>query len=193
MGNYYGKFFQDWEIAVAKTLVNKFQRKWRCLEREGFDDLLQECLAHWYFAKAGYDPGRQGTQKAFMARIIRNKLTDLVRARTSDRRKVAYLTLSIDMPVGADDDSRTLMDEIEDSASSQAPFNLLTTHLKIDISRVLQKLNPRQKQLCRLLGEEGMTVKEIGDHLKTPRGSVYDELARIRKIFIKDGLKDYLQ
>ena len=189
----YRGFFQDWEIAVAKTLVNEFQRKWRCLEREGFDDLLQECLAHWYFAKAGYDPGRQGTQEAFMARIIRNKLMDLVRARTSDRRKVAYLALSIDMPLGTDDDSRTLMDEIDESASRNAPLHPLGAHLKIDISRALQKLSPRQRRLCRLLGEGGMTVKEISNCLKTPRSSVYDEMERIRTIFIKVGLEGYLQ
>jgi RNA polymerase sigma factor (sigma-70 family) len=193
MGNHYGKLFRDWEIAVAKRLVYEFRRRWKCLEREDFDDLLQECLAHWYFARAGYDPGLQGTQKALMARVISNKLMDLVRARTSDRRKVAYLSLSIDMPLDTDLDSRTLMDEIDESACMNAPLYLLRAHLTIDISRALQKLSPSQRRLCRLLGEDQMTVKAISDRLGTPRSSIYDELKRIKTVFIKLGLKDYLE
>ncbi|GAG67722.1 unnamed protein product, partial [marine sediment metagenome] len=37
----YKKLFQNWEIAIAKKIVYKYQEKHECLKREGFDDLLQ--------------------------------------------------------------------------------------------------------------------------------------------------------
>lgn len=58
---------------------------------------------------------------------------------------------------------------------------------------VLQKLTPKQKELCLLLGEKGLTVKEASEYLKTPRSTIYDELKRIRTIFMKEGLEDYLK
>jgi len=194
MGQNYRGLFQDWEIAVAKKLVNEFQGKWRCLEREEFDDLLQECLTHWYFAKDDYDPGREASQKTFMGRIVRNKLTDLVRERESDKRKVAHLTVSLDKPLGEDEDSPTLIDKIDGGNVTDVLHNhSLEIHLKIDLSKALQKLTHQQKELCHLLGEKGLTVKEASDCLKTPRSTIYDELKRIRTIFMKEGLEDYLK
>lgn len=194
MGQNYRGLFQDWEIAVAKKLVNEFQGKWTCLEREDFDDLLQECLTHWFFAKDDYDPAREASQKTFMGRIIRNKLTDLVRQRESDKRKVAHLTVSLDKPLGENEDSPTLIDKIENGTVTDAsPNPFLEIQLKIDLSKALQKLTPQQKELCRLLGEKGLTVKEVSQYLKTPRSTLYDELKRIRTIFMKEGLEDYLK
>jgi len=194
MGQHYRGLFQDWEIAVAKKLVNEFQGKWRCLEREDFDDLLQECLIHWFFAKDDYDSTREASQKTFMGRIIRNKLTDLVRERESDKRKIAHLTVSLDEPLGDDEDSPALIDKIdEQTISDTAPNPFLEIQLKIDLSKALQKLTPTQKELCFLLGEKGLTVKEASEYLKTPRSTIYDELKRIRTIFMKEGLEDYLK
>jgi len=194
MGQNYRGLFQDWEIAVAKKLINEFQEKWRCLEREDFDDLLQECLTHWFFAKDDYDSTREASQKTFMGRVIRNKLADLVRERESDRRKVAYLTVSLNELLGDDEDSPALIDKIDEQAiSDAAPNPFLEIQLKIDLSRALQKLTPHQQELCLLLGEKGLTIKEASDYLKTPRSTIYDELKRIRTIFMKEGLEDYLK
>lgn len=191
--NYRG-FFHDWEIAVAKKLINIFQRKWTCLEREEFDDLLQECLTHWYFTKDTYDPGREASQKTFMGRIIRNKLTDLIRERSAVKRKIAHITRSLDEPLRNDADSPALIDQInEDTVTETTHNHFLEIQLKIDLSKSLQKLTPQQKNLCDLLGEKGLSVKEASDRLKTPRGTIYDEIKRIRKIFMKEGLEDYLK
>lgn len=191
--NYQG-LFQDWEIAVAKKLVHEFQGKWTCLEQEDFDDLLQECLIHWFSAKDDYDPSREATQKTFMGRIIRNKLIDLVREREADKRKIAHLTVSLDEPIGNDEDAQTLMDKIDEGAIADAPTDpFWEIQLKIDLSKVLKKLAPHQKKLCRLIGKKGLSVKEASEYLKTPRSTVYDELKRIRTIFMKEGLEKYLK
>ena len=39
-----GDGLERWEIAVAKRVVGEFRRRSRILGREGFDDLVQDCV-----------------------------------------------------------------------------------------------------------------------------------------------------
>ena len=188
----YGSLFQDWEIAVAKKLIKRFQLQWSCLPDRDFDDLLQECLTHWLFSRDNYDPSREASKKTFMGRIVQNKLTDIVRERESDKRKAAYRTTSIDEPVQHDKDSRTLLDKIEkDKVAEWTPDLSPRVLLKVDLSRASKQLTPRQKELCRLL-QEGYNMKEASKILKTPRTTLYDEVERIKTLFCKENLQDYL-
>lgn len=191
--NYQG-LFNDWEVAVAKKLVYEYQRKWVCLSKEDFDDLLQECLTHWFFSKDCYEAEKGASQKTFMGKIIRNKLTDIVREREADKRKISRFTVSLDGVSGNNEDSPVLCEKIESNGFTDPQYDpLVDIQLKIDIPKALKKLTLQQKKLCGLLGEKGLNVKEASKYLKTPRSTVYDELSRIRKIFEKEGLKDYLK
>ncbi len=179
----YGGLFQDWEIAVAKKLINKFRESWESLKYECFDDLLQECLIHWYLKKGKYDPKREASMKTYMGRIMRNKLTDLVREKESDKRKISHLAFSLDEPLG-DENGPTLIDKIEEGAANDISIEPSSDiDISTDLRKALEKLKPKQKKLCHLLGREGFTVKEASEYLKTPRSTVYDELKRIREIF----------
>lgn len=185
----YKRLFSDWEIAVAKKLVNGFRERWPCLQQEDFEDLLQECLTHWFFVKDVHDPAREASAQTFMGRVVRNKLTDLVRERQADKRKMTHLAASLDESLGNDEDSSPLQDTVADR--HQSP--VLQIELKIDLSTVNQKLNPKQRKLCHLLGEDGLNIKEASECLKAPRSTIYDELKRIRNIFMKEELEDYLK
>ncbi len=190
----YGGLFQDWEVAVVCKLVKEFQRQWTCLAREEVDDLLQECLSHWVIVKAQYDPKREASIKTFMGRIIRNKLTDLVRERESDKRKLAHLSISLDAPLTGETEAPTLLDTIDARAGSDPPDQELNgLQLEIDLATVLSTLTARQQTLCRLLGEQGMTIQEASTALGIPRSKIYDELKCIKALFIKMGLDDYLK
>ena len=75
----------NWEIATAKKLVNEYRRKHRILEREQFEDLMQECLAHWIVARRRIPPEPDPRPPvSYMAQVLRNKLTDMVREMTAD-------------------------------------------------------------------------------------------------------------
>ena len=189
MSQDYGSLFQDWEIAIAKKLVNEYQKKWACLKKEEFNDLLQECLTHWFYVKSKYNPKREASRKTFMGKIIRNKLMDLVREKDTDKRKISEHTISYDQPMGNDDDAPALIDNIgilTDIDTSPDPH--LKILLKIDISNVLNKLSPEHRELCTLFGEKGLTITEVSEYLNTPRSTIYDELKRIRKFFQKEEL-----
>jgi hypothetical protein len=44
-----------------------------------------------------------------------------------------------------------------------------------------------------LLGEEGLSIKEAAERLRIPRGTLYEEIKRIRRIFDQQGLSNYLK
>lgn len=186
----YGGLFESWEIAVAKKVINDYRKEQKCLEREGFDDLLQECLIHWLDVRDRYDPKRGASKKTYMAEVIGNMLRKLTEKARADKRKTIYESVSLDEPLNDDEDSRTLKDKI--AASNDAPPQI-NSELRTELSRVFQKLTPQQQKLCRLLGEEGLSISEASMRLDKHRMIIYREIARIRELFEKEGLKDYLE
>lgn len=193
MSSNYEGIFEDWEIGHATRLIRKFQRRWECLKQEGFEDLLQECLCHWHFSKNSYDPQGEASQKTFMARIIENKLIDIVREREADKRRIAHVTVSLDQPAGPDEDGPALMDTIPHGSMSAIGDPFKQIEFKLDLSVAFRGLTSRQRELCRLLGEAGLTVTQAGARLNIPRTSLYDEIKRIRAIFKREHLDEYLK
>ena len=149
---------------------------------------MQECLIHWLSIREDFDPTHGASQNTFMGRIIRNKLMDLVREREADKRKVTYAAVSLHEPQGNDEGSPALEETLTDSRHAIS----LQIELKLDLTSVLQKLTPKQKKLCHLLKEDGLNIKEVSQCLNTPRSTIYDEMKRIRKVFLKEGLDEYL-
>ena len=189
----YGNGIQQWEIAVAKKLVGEFRRRSRRLEREEFDDLLQDCLTHWVEVRARLTPSADDPPIAYMARVLRNKLTDLIREQRATKRGGDLDTVSLDAAVGDDDDALTFADLI-DLATSGATGEAAIGEdrdARIDIARAMKKLTLRQRRVCALLGEEGLSIKEAAVRLRIPRGTLYEEIKRIRKVFADHGLGDY--
>jgi RNA polymerase sigma-70 factor (ECF subfamily) len=130
-----------------------------------------------------------------MAQVIRNKLTDLIREQAADKRAGEHDALSLDASLDGSDDGMTLADLLADNESAQ-PDDLGSVerrHARIDIGRVLARLTPVQRQLCQLLGEEGLTIKEAAERLRIPRGTLYEEIKRVRQVFADQGLGDYLK
>ena len=189
----YGNGIQQWEIAVAKKLVGEFRRRSRRLEREEFDDLLQDCLTHWVEVRARLRPSADDPPIAYMARVLRNKLTDLIREQSATKRGGDLDTVSLDAAVGDDDDSPTFADLIDVATSGAAGEVAIAEDrdARIDIARAMKNLTPRQRRVCTLLGEEGLSIKAAAVRLRIPRGTLYEEIKRIRKVFADHGLGEY--
>jgi hypothetical protein len=92
-----------------------------------------------------------------MARVIRNKLTDLVRERGSDKRKIAHLTISLDEPLGDDEDSPALIDKIDAQTISDGASNPFLGNSPEDrsLEGFSRNLPPNKKQLCLFAWREG--------------------------------------
>lgn len=186
--NYRG-LFESWELAVAKKIISEHRKEWRCLEREGFDDLLQECLMHWLDVRDSYDASRDASRQTFMAKVIKNKLANIIAKSTAEKRKTIYESISLDESLGDDEDAPTLKDKLAENDDTPPQVK---SELTVELSRAFQKLTPQQQKLCKLLGEEGLSITEASREMKKHRRHLYREIARIREVFEKEGLKDYL-
>ena len=60
------------------------------------------------------------------------------------------------------------------------------------LARAIDKLSHRQRKLCRLIKDKGLNIKQVSEQLKIPRGTLFDEILRIREVFKEEGLRDYL-
>jgi len=179
MGSSYGDLFEGWEIAVAKKLVAQFLANHPWLKTLEFDDILQECLVHWYFQRGTFQADKGVPIKSYMASILSHKLQSILRSQLSDRRKIDHLTQSLEKHLGEGD--LTLGETLPSEGETDMA-------LRLDIQDVMRELTPLQRRICRLL-EEGYPVTEIAQALGKPRSTVRDEIKRIRNIFSQRGLK----
>jgi RNA polymerase sigma-70 factor (ECF subfamily) len=186
---------QKWEIAVTKKLVGEFRRRSRSLAGEEFEDLVQDCLMHWIVVRRRFAFDPNSPPVAYMAKVVRNKLTDLIREQTAGKRAGAIGTLSLDAALEGFDAGTTLADVLSGSNAAQLEDegDVDRHDARIDVARAMAGLTPVQRRLCQMLGAEGLSIKEAAERLRIPRGTLYEEIKRIRKVFADQGLGDYLK
>ena len=182
MGLFYGDLFRDWEIAIAKSQVRKFQERYPWLKGLDFDDLLQECLFHWYLHRGSYREEKGASIKTYMAKVLSNQLQLILREQQADKRKAFHEAMSLDESVG---ENETPFGDM--LANPESPTDYA---IRLDVEAVLELLTPLQKEICQLLAQE-YPVKRVAEMLRKPRTTVRDEIKRIREIFSQRGLKDY--
>jgi RNA polymerase sigma factor (sigma-70 family) len=127
-----------------------------------------------------------------MARVLRNKLTDLVREMTANKRAGDPGAFSLEAPIDGTDEGLTL-GEVLANEQATPDSGIDSRHARIDLMRASALLTPAQQRLCLLLAEEGLSIKEAAERLQIPRGTLYEEIKRIRRIFEELGLGNYLQ
>ncbi len=155
MSQNYGGLFQAWELAIARKLVREFHATSRALQHEEADDLLQEVLLHWHHARASHDPLGKASIRTYMARVVRNKLIDLIRERESDKEKINILADPTEIthegePGSTTDDAGGDPPEPEEAREHRDAEQ----SLHLDLARALARLTPRQRDLCQLLLEQ---------------------------------------
>jgi RNA polymerase sigma factor (sigma-70 family) len=192
--NTYGDVFSDWEIAIAKKLILGYERTYRCLKRvHEFEDLLQECLSHWWEKRGSYREGRGASRKTFMAKVIKNKLLELKRKEETSLRRVNGDASSLDKRFGESAGGRrnwTLHDTLK---APESPSGRETGRdLQGDLTVTLGNLPPEDLELVQLL-REGDSVTHISERLGIHRSTVYQRIKRIRKLFVDSGLQDYTE
>ena len=190
-----GDGLDKWELAVTKKLVGEYRRRSRILGRYEFDDLVQDCLLHWIGVRRALERDPDNPPVGYMAQVLRNKLTDLMREQGADKRAGDQLMVSLDATVDGSEDGMTLAESLDASESARLGEDGETDrhHVRMDLLRVLVLLTPAQRRLCLMLGEQGQSAKEAAEQLRMPRGTLYEEIKRIRKVFADHGLADYLK
>ena len=180
----YEGIFQDWEIAIARKIVNDHRRKWPSLRREDEDFLLNGCLDHWHRRRDTYREEREATMKTYMGKVLKNYLLSYLRKELAEKRKTNHFTDSLDRPLDPENPDFTLKDKVFSEQTSPDPYFLL------DLKASLARLTPRQREICHLLMEKTPKT-EIAGILGLSRDTIHEEQKRIREIFRKDELEKY--
>lgn len=123
-----------------------------------------------------------------MRRVTENKLKHILEAKGRNKRKALYSSLPMDV---------FLVDDEDDVAGSfvsvdQTLEALLHQELIDTLSKAIQKLSYRQREVCYFIQFDGLNMNQISKRLNIPRSTLFDEVLRIREVFRKEGLRDYL-
>lgn len=176
MGLFYGDLFADWEIAIAKSLIREFRERYPWLKSLDFDDLLQECLSHWYLQRSRFRPERGASTKTYMRTVLNNRLVSLLRRELSARRRIQHMTMSLDKSL--DEDGATLGDI--------TPSDIPDISERLDVASVVSSLTSLQKLICQLLVED-VSVSQIARTLGKPRHTIRSEIDSIARAFRQQG------
>lgn len=125
-----------------------------------------------------------------MSKVIQNKIWDIIKEKRRQKRLMTYRTVSLDALLEYDDDDECGGHVASDGEGFKEAF-------KSDVGDVLKKtlsgLSRRQREICRLFRDEGLSIREAGEKLNIPKTTVFEEVLRIREVFREEGLTDYLQ
>jgi len=187
--NYSKGLFNEWEIAIAKKYVRQFRSTCQCLERDFEDDLVDECLKHWYFLRDTVKPEAEEKRRAYMVAIVRNKLSDIVREHTSKKRNEFFQAISLNQFLENNSDSPFLAHPSQQDPADEADL----PELKSKLDQVFKKLNPQQQKVYSALCDGQLTITEMSVCLKLHRNTIRNEINRIRKVFESEGFREFLR
>jgi len=185
--------FALWELATAKFEVASFVRLHGRFRRHDTDDLVQECLTHWWQQRDRYDERRGANRKTFLKRVVRNRLKDLKREERAEKRGAGKPDRSLDEALPSDDgEGSTLADFLRDQSPDIDPeARALQSELRTGIHRATPQLTPQQQALVDGLSS-GQTISELARSMDIRRSTLYDELKRIKAAFESAGLREFL-
>ena len=175
----------------ARQLIGKYG-----FTRDDYDDLQQEMMLDLLRRLGKYDSSKAGLN-TFVARIVDRKISTLIRHQRQEKRDYRRPVCSLDAKVEDQDGQARGLDEIlsqdafdEEVARHDRP-EAERVDLRLDLTLVLDELPDDLRQLARLL--QTRTVAEIARELGVPRSTLYEKgIARLRKIFEDNGLREYL-
>jgi len=191
--DYLERIFQKWEIAVTRNLVRQFQETCPSLKRDFVDDLTYECLCHWLSEKDKCDVQKIEKPKKYLAKVITNKLCDLVRRRSAEKRSGYFLAESLDKFL---EDNPNAECFINNSVIDQAIGGVETEvrdELRTRLDRVFKTLTPQQKKVFIALRDEQLTITDLSIRLKVHRITIHREINRIKQLFEDEGLREFFK
>ena len=181
--------FEAWEIETARAVVRAFVAARGSFASLDFDDLVQECLLHWWQQRSRYAEEHGASRQTYMNRVLTNRLRDLRREEQAEKRRADYKPLSLDAPFG--DDGDTLADFFRDAGSDPAA-EAEHADLVDRLARIRGRLLPRQRAVFDAWASD-IPKARIARGLDISRDTVHEDIRRIRQVCRDEGLEDFLR
>jgi RNA polymerase sigma-70 factor (ECF subfamily) len=122
-----------------------------------------------------FDPARGAQRSTFIARIVDHCVATLIESQKAGMRDYRQRAISIDAEPAE-------FDELTVDGEEQLGR-------KLDLTKVLREMSENDRALCKRLMHQ--TVSQIARETSTPRTTIHDARARIRRRFERAGLREY--
>jgi DNA-directed RNA polymerase specialized sigma24 family protein len=123
-----------------------------------------------------------------MERVTRRQLLNIVRDKERAKRKAFYTSISLDELL--EHEYGGYIEEFV-AKDGETVNIVMKKELSAAVIKVMDKLSFRQKELCNLLKEDP-SLERASKRMNVARSTLQDEVLRIREVFKKDGLEEYL-
>jgi RNA polymerase sigma factor (sigma-70 family) len=173
--------------AIANLIRSKAARLRRCgwLNEPDLEDLSQDCRVELLRKLGRYDPSR-GAIEAYAARVLKNFLANCLRNRVAQRRDPRSVTT-----LGEIDGSDRVPQVAKDRFRRDRRSSLEQSDLSHDLLTVLGLLPPDLQDLALRLKYQ--SVAAAARELGIPRTTVQSRIRKLRVIFERHDLKEYLR
>jgi len=162
------------------------------LDRE---DLEQEMMLDLLMRLPKFDPNKS-THKTFVARVVERKVSNLIRHRTQEMRDYRRETYSLNEPIddgdgGTIERSQTIADQHDRRPGRHRRSDQEAVELVLDVQAMLMRLPADLRRLCELL--KSGSIADAVREMDIPRTTLNYRVKKLRKLFEKAGLRDYLR
>ncbi len=183
----------------AKEVIR--HKTWQLIGKYGFtlsdfDDLQQDMMLDLLRRLGQYDP-EKAALTTFVARIVDRKISNLIRHQRQEKRDYRRRVSPLDAPIEDRDGQQHHLEEVlsQDAYDSEVGRHVRPEaerlDLRLDLTLVLDELPDDLRDLAIRL--QARTVAEIARELGVSRSTLYQNgIARLRKIFEDNGLREYL-
>lgn len=160
------------------------------------EDIEQELRAELLERLPRYNPAK-ASQNTFVARLIDNKISRLIRHRTAECRDYRRVEFSVNDTItdanGNQVERACSMNQDEaDISSGKCRRSLREENdLSLDVLDVVKNLPDHLQKIAALLAKH--PAEYVANMLGVSKGSLYREIAIIRGIFEDAGLREYLK
>jgi len=180
----------------ARTLIACKAR--RLVGRAGFtrsdvEDIQSELTLHLLERLPRFNP-KKSRLNTFITRVVEDMAEKLVRHRTMEKRDFQREACSLNEDIKNGEGvlterAETLSREEHDvRLRGRAPQN--ASDMALDVERVMSRLPKELRELCELL--QTMSVTDAARKLGIPRSTVRGRVRKLREVFHKAGVQDYL-
>lgn len=158
-------------------------------------DIEQEFVLELMERLPKFDPSKSSLT-TFSHRIVKNKVASLLEHLNAEKRRCDAIA-RIEPSNPEDATANSISEEEIDGGTAYSHWTGQHMSveeqeaLKSDVDSAEQELTEKQQSICRLLRKHSVT--ETSKMLGRSRQAIYREVERVRVVFEKHGLQDYLQ
>lgn len=179
---------QDWQRDALRQTLRRFLKG---RDRIGVylpDDLEQEAVVQWWKHGARFRDDGPASERTYFVKVVENRLRDIEAETRAKKRQPSSVEISVDTET---EDELRLAERIADGRPNTEE-QVIAAELTDRTRQWMAALSPRDVETVRVL-YGAPSIQAAADRLGIRRTSVYDRIARLRRLAHDAGLAEFLR